>query len=49
MREAEMGEIAALMALVLRKTGDEHIAGDVKHQVNDLCARFTPYPDLFEQ
>ena len=21
----------------------------VKEQVNDLCARFTPYPDLFEQ
>jgi glycine hydroxymethyltransferase len=49
MREAEMGEIAALIAQVLRKTGDEHIAADVKEQVNDLCARFTPYPDLFEQ
>jgi glycine hydroxymethyltransferase len=49
MREAEMGEIATLMAQVLRKTGDEHIAGEVKDQVNDLCERFTPYPDLFEQ
>jgi glycine hydroxymethyltransferase len=44
----EMREIAGLITQVLRKIGDEHIADDVKAQVADLCARFTPYPDLFE-
>ena len=46
MREAEMGEIAALIAQVLRKTATSTSprVADVKEQVNDLCARFTPYP-----
>lgn len=49
MGEAEMREIAGLIALVLRKIDDDHIAEDVKAQSADLCERFTPYPDLFEQ
>ena len=49
MGEPEMREIAGLIAQVLRKVDDDHIAEDVKAQAADLCARFTPYPDLFEQ
>ena len=44
-----MGEIAALIAQVLRKTGDEHIAGDVPCAGRRPLRRFAPYPDLFEQ
>jgi glycine hydroxymethyltransferase len=46
MQEAEMREISALMAQVLRKVDDDHIADEVRGQVHALCARFTPYPDL---
>ena len=53
MREAEMREIAGLITQVLRKVDDDHVAEDVaedvKAQAADLCARFTPYPDLFPQ
>ena len=35
MREPEMREIAGLMAQVLRKTDDEHIASDVKQLRGD--------------
>jgi glycine hydroxymethyltransferase len=45
MREPEMVDIAGLIAQVLRKIDDEHIAEDVRAQTADLCARFTPYPD----
>jgi glycine hydroxymethyltransferase len=46
MREPEMGRIASLIAEVLRKTDDDHIAEQVKAHAADLCASFTPYPDL---
>jgi glycine hydroxymethyltransferase len=46
MREAEMREISSLIAQVLRKVDDEHIAGEVRAQAADLCSNFTPYPDL---
>ena len=46
MREPEMREISSLIAQVLRKVDDEHIADDVRAQAADLCGRFTPYPDL---
>ena len=46
MREAQMGEIAALIATVLRKPDDEQVAGDVRAAAAELCSRFTPYPDL---
>jgi glycine hydroxymethyltransferase len=46
MREPEMQEISSLIAQVLRKVDDEHIAEEVKAQAADLCGRFVPYPDL---
>ncbi len=46
MSEAEMREISALIAQVLRKVDDDHIAEDVRAQAAALCSRFTPYPDL---
>jgi glycine hydroxymethyltransferase len=46
MREPEMSEISALIAQVLRKLDDDHIADEVRAQVNVLCSRFTPYPAL---
>ena len=42
MREAEMEEIAALIAQVLRKTGDEHIADDVKRAGQRPVRRASP-------
>jgi glycine hydroxymethyltransferase len=47
MREPEMAEISALIAQVLRKVDDDHIAAEVRGQAADLCSRFVPYPDLF--
>jgi glycine hydroxymethyltransferase len=47
MREAEMVEISSLIAQVLRKVDDDHIAEDVRGQAAELCSRFVPYPDLF--
>ncbi|MFI5053108.1 MAG: serine hydroxymethyltransferase, partial [Acidimicrobiia bacterium] len=46
MREAEMREISSLMAQVLRKVDDDHIADEVRAQARVLCSRFTPYPAL---
>jgi len=48
MREAEMVEISSLIAQVLRKVDDDHIAEEVRGQAAELCSRFVPYPDLFE-
>ena len=45
-REDRDGEISALIAQVLRKVDDEHIAQEVKAQAAELCSRFVPYPDL---
>jgi len=47
MREAEMVEISSLIAQVLRKVDDDHIAEEVRDQAAELCSRFVPYPDLF--
>ncbi len=47
MREAEMVQISSLIAQVLRKVDDDHIADDVRAQAAELCSRFVPYPDLF--
>jgi glycine hydroxymethyltransferase len=46
MAEAEMGEIARLIAAVLRAPDDEGVRADVCDQANRLCAKFEPYPDL---
>jgi len=46
MGEPEMGEIAALMARVLRAVDDPAVAGEVREASNRLCSKFTPYPDL---
>jgi len=46
MQEPEMGEIASLMAQVLRAGGDEQVAIDVREASNRLCSKFTPYPNL---
>jgi glycine hydroxymethyltransferase len=45
MGEPEMGEIAALMARVLRAIGDEQVRVDVKDAAAALCSKFVPYPD----
>jgi glycine hydroxymethyltransferase len=47
MREPEMAQISALIAQVLRKVDDDHIAADVRAQAAELCSHFVPYPDLF--
>jgi len=44
MGEPEMGRVAGLIAQVLRKVDDDHIATEVRAEVNDLCSHFTPYP-----
>jgi glycine/serine hydroxymethyltransferase len=46
MGEPEMGEIATLIATVLRKTGDAVVAGDVRDAAARLCSKYTPYPEL---
>jgi len=46
MREPEMGEIASLIATVLRKAGDETVAGEVRDAAARLCSKYTPYPEL---
>jgi glycine hydroxymethyltransferase len=48
MGTSEMREIASMITDVLRKIDDEHVAADVKARAADLCARFTPYPDLLD-
>jgi glycine hydroxymethyltransferase len=47
MQETEMVEISSLIAQVLRKVDDDHIAEEVRGQAAELCSRFVPYPDLF--
>jgi glycine hydroxymethyltransferase len=44
MKEDEMRQIASLIAEVLRKVDDDHIAEQVKAQAAELCSNFTPYP-----
>src|SRR6476620_169879 len=46
MAEPEMGEIARLIAAVLRAPDDEAVRFDVLDQANGLCGKFTPYPEL---
>ena len=41
-----MREISSLIAQVLRKVDDDHIAEEVRGQAAELCSRFVPYPDL---
>jgi glycine hydroxymethyltransferase len=42
----QMQEIASLMSSVLRAPDDDAIAADVRAQAEQLCSKFTPYPDL---
>ncbi|HVW32177.1 MAG TPA: serine hydroxymethyltransferase [Acidimicrobiia bacterium] len=44
MGEGEMGEIASLIARVLRATDDEGVAGEVRDAAARLCSKFVPYP-----
>jgi len=46
MREAEMDQIAALIARVLAAPEDEGVAHAVRADVQTLCRRFPLYPDL---
>jgi glycine hydroxymethyltransferase len=46
MGEPEMGEIASLIATVLRKAGNDTVAGDVRDAAARLCSKYTPYPEL---
>jgi glycine/serine hydroxymethyltransferase len=41
-----MGEVATLIARVLRSVGDEQVSAEVREASNRLCSKFTPYPDL---
>ena len=42
----EMVQIAEAIVTVLRAVYDDAIASGVKSQIADLCARFTPDPDM---
>ena len=44
MGEAEMGEIARLIARVLGHPGDAGESAAVRDEVAVLCSKFTPYP-----
>jgi glycine hydroxymethyltransferase len=44
MGEGEMAEIASLITRVLRSTGDEQTAAEVREAANRLCSKFVPYP-----
>jgi glycine hydroxymethyltransferase len=46
MREAEMVEIADLIALVVRNMGSQEVMRRVRERVEDLLAGFPLYPDL---
>jgi glycine hydroxymethyltransferase len=46
MDEPEMGEIASLIATVLRKPDDDTVATDVRDAAARLCSKYTPYPEL---
>jgi glycine hydroxymethyltransferase len=45
MKEREMEEIAALIARILHKTGDEKMQEEVRHRVAALCAAFPLYEE----
>jgi glycine hydroxymethyltransferase len=45
MGEAQMAEIGALLARVLRRRDDEAEIAAVRAEVRALCARFDPYPE----
>lgn len=46
MGEPEMGEIAALLARVVRAPEDEAVRADVRDRARVLTSKFVPYPDL---
>jgi glycine hydroxymethyltransferase len=46
MGEDEMGEIASLIARVLRRVDDEAVASEVREAATRLCSKFVPYPGL---
>ena len=46
MGEPEMGEIATMIATVLRAPDDEQVRAEVKDTAAALCSKFTPYPAL---
>ena len=46
MAEPEMAEVARLIASVLRAPDDEGMRAEVLEQANQLCSKFTPYPEL---
>jgi glycine hydroxymethyltransferase len=46
MGPGEMGEIAQLIATVLRAIDDGAVAADVRDQAARLCSKFEPYPGL---
>jgi glycine hydroxymethyltransferase len=46
MGDPEMGEIASLIATVLRKPDDDTVATDVRDAAARLCSKYTPYPEL---
>ncbi|MGA3214786.1 MAG: serine hydroxymethyltransferase, partial [Acidimicrobiales bacterium] len=43
--EAEMVEVASLIARALKGRGDEDKLAAVRGEVRELCRRFDPYPD----
>ena len=46
MAEAEMAEVASLIARVLRADDDDQVASEVLETVHRLCSKFVPYPGL---
>jgi glycine hydroxymethyltransferase len=48
MREAEMGEIAALIARVLERPGDVETLDSIRSEVEALCSRFPLYRDRWD-
>jgi glycine hydroxymethyltransferase len=46
MNEPEMGEITDLIVTALKAIGDDAALAGVRAEVNALCAKFPPYPDL---
>jgi glycine hydroxymethyltransferase len=46
MGPAQMGEIAELIATVLRNIDDAGVAAEVRDRSARLCSKFEPYPGL---
>jgi len=44
MAEAEMAEVAGLIATALRSRGDDDVLAKVRNEVAALCAKFPAYP-----